>query len=88
MCLAIPARIASIDNTGETARVSLGGVVKEISLALVDGAEVGDYVLVHVGYALNRIDEEEAEQTLALMAEAGMLNEAPAPLADRSGGVA
>jgi hydrogenase expression/formation protein HypC len=73
MCLAIPARIASIDATAETARVTLGGVAKEISLALVDGDLVGDYVLVHVGYALNRISVEEAEQTLALMAEAGML---------------
>ena len=73
MCLAIPARIAAIDDTGQTARVSLGGVVKEISLALIDGAAVGDYVLVHVGYALNRIGEEEARQTLALMAEAGIL---------------
>jgi hydrogenase expression/formation protein HypC len=86
MCLAIPARIASIDDTGETARVTLGGVAKEISLALVDGVEVGDYVLVHVGYALNRIDEDEAEQTLALMAEAGMLTEEPDPLADAAGG--
>jgi hydrogenase expression/formation protein HypC len=77
MCLAIPARIDSIDDSGQTARVSLGGVAKEISLALVDDAAVGDYVLIHVGYALNRISEEEAEQTLALMAEAGMLAQEP-----------
>jgi hydrogenase expression/formation protein HypC len=76
MCLAIPARIDSIDDSGETARVSLGGVAKEISLALVDDAAVGDYVLIHVGYALNRISEEDAQETLALMAEAGMLSEA------------
>jgi hydrogenase expression/formation protein HypC len=73
MCLAIPARIAAIDEIGQTARVSLGGVAKEISLALIDGAAVGDYVLVHVGYALNRIDEQEARETLALMTEAGIL---------------
>lgn len=82
MCLAIPARIAAIDDTGQTARVSLGGVAKDISLALIDGAAVGDYVLVHVGYALNRIDEQEARETLALMAEAGIL---PAAELDAAG---
>jgi hydrogenase expression/formation protein HypC len=75
MCLAIPARITEIAADGETARVALGAVSKEISLALVDSAAVGDYVLVHVGYALNRISEEEAERTLALITEAGMLDE-------------
>ena len=75
MCLAIPAKIASIEPDGQSARVSLGGVIKEISLALVDGVAVGDYVLVHVGYALNRLSEEEAERTLALISEAGMLGE-------------
>ena len=68
MCLAIPARVeALLDN--EMARVSLGGVEREISLALVEGVGVGDYVIVHVGYALNRLDPEEAEETLALFAE-------------------
>lgn len=70
MCLAIPARIAQIlDN--DAAIVDLGGVRKEISLALLDGVEVGDYVIVHVGYALNRLDPEEAEKTLKLFAEIG-----------------
>lgn len=70
MCLAIPARVAELlDNDG--AVVELGGVRKEISLALVDGVEVGDYVIVHVGYALNRLDPEEAEKTLQLFAELG-----------------
>ncbi len=70
MCLAIPARIAQIlDN--DAAVVDLGGVRKEISLALLDGVEVGDYVIVHVGYALNRLDPEEAEKTLKLFAEIG-----------------
>ena len=68
MCLAIPARVAELlDNDG--AVVELGGVRKEISLALVDGVVVGDYVIVHVGYALNRLDPEEAEKTLQLFAE-------------------
>ena len=70
MCLAIPARVAELlDNDG--AVVELGGVRKEISLALVDGVEVGDYVIVHVGYALNRLDPEEAAKTLQLFAELG-----------------
>ena len=70
MCLAMPARVIEIE--GDTARVNLGGVRKAVSLALVDGVEVGDYVLVHVGYALNRISTEEAERTLALFAEVGL----------------
>ncbi|TVT76639.1 MAG: HypC/HybG/HupF family hydrogenase formation chaperone [Denitromonas halophila] len=71
MCLAIPARIVEkLD--GDAARVDLGGVRKEISLALVDGAEVGDYVIVHVGYALSRLDPEEAAKTLALFEESGL----------------
>ena len=71
MCLAIPARnIELLD--GDQCRVELGGVRKEISLALVDDAAVGDYVIVHVGYALTKLDPEEAAQTLALFAEAGI----------------
>ncbi len=64
MCLAIPAKIVSID--GVMAMVEVGGVRKDISLALVDDVIVGDYVIVHVGYALNRLDPEEAELTLQL----------------------
>ncbi len=71
MCLAIPARIVEL-LAGDQCRVELGGVRKEISLALVDGAAVGDYVIVHVGYALTRLDPDEAAQTLALFAEAGI----------------
>jgi hydrogenase expression/formation protein HypC len=71
MCLAVPARITAIEGGTDRATVALGAVRKEISLALVDGAEVGDYVLVHVGYALNRISPEEAERTLTLIERAG-----------------
>lgn len=71
MCLAIPARVVQIQD-GDQAIVDLGGVRKDVSLALVEGVAVGDYVIVHVGYALTRLDPEEAEQTLALMAEAGL----------------
>lgn len=71
MCLAVPALITAIDPATDLAQVALGRVTKEISLALVEGAAVGDYVLVHVGYALGRISPQEAERTLALIAEAG-----------------
>jgi len=72
MCLAVPARVTALDTATATATVSLGGVRKEISVALVESVAVGDYVLVHVGYALNRISAEEARITLELMAEAGL----------------
>ncbi|GAB4354987.1 MAG: HypC/HybG/HupF family hydrogenase formation chaperone [Gammaproteobacteria bacterium] len=70
MCLAIPARIVEIQDE-ENAIVDLGGVRKEISIALVEDVAVDDYVIVHVGYALNKIDPEEAEKTLKLFAEMG-----------------
>ena len=69
MCLAIPARIIELLD-GDQCRVEHESVRKEISLALVDAA-VGDYVIVHVGFALSRLDSEEAEQTLALFAQTG-----------------
>jgi len=75
MCLAIPARVVAIDGSGATATVSLGNVRKVVSLALVEDVEIDDYLLIHVGYALNRISEEEAELTLALFAEAGLAGE-------------
>lgn len=76
MCLAIPARVVEI-GADDQATVDLGGVRKDISLALVDGVSVGDYVILHVGYALTRLDPEEAEKTLAVMAEAGVLESVP-----------
>jgi hydrogenase expression/formation protein HypC len=68
MCLAIPARVVEL-RSAETAVVELGGVRKEISIALVPEAAVGDYVIVHVGHAIGMIDAEEAERTLALFGE-------------------
>ncbi len=65
MCLAIPARIIE-RREGDDALVDLGGVRKTISLALVPEAVVGDYVIVHVGYALSLLDPDEAARTLAL----------------------
>lgn len=71
MCLAIPTRVVELLPDSQ-AVVDLGGVRKTISLELVEGVAVGDYVIVHVGYALTRLDPVEAEQTLALMAQAGI----------------
>lgn len=68
MCLAIPARIDEL-LADDRALIEIGGVKKEISLALVDTVNVGDYVIVHVGYALGCLDREEAERTLALLDE-------------------
>jgi hydrogenase expression/formation protein HypC len=69
MCLALPVRV--IEKTaGVGAIVDLGGIRKEISLALVDGVEVGDWVVLHVGYALAKLDPVEAERTLALFGQA------------------
>jgi hydrogenase expression/formation protein HypC len=66
MCLALPARITEIHDD-DTATVTLGGVRKQVSLALIEDAAVGDYVIVHVGYALSKLDPVEAERTLALL---------------------
>lgn len=74
MCLAIPAKIVRLD-AGDIAVVSIEGIRKPVSTALLDEVAVGDYVLVHVGYALHKVSEEEAERTLAMMAEAGVLAE-------------
>ncbi|MCP4487928.1 MAG: HypC/HybG/HupF family hydrogenase formation chaperone [Gammaproteobacteria bacterium] len=79
MCLALPARIISMDETSDIATVALGEVKREVSLALVDDVSVNDYVLIHVGYALNKVSEEEAEKTLALFAEVGLLDEEATP---------
>jgi hydrogenase expression/formation protein HypC len=70
MCLALPARVVSIHVDG-TATVSIGGLRKTISLALVEGIAEGDYVVLHTGFALSRLDPIEAEKTLALLRDAG-----------------
>jgi len=67
MCLAIPTLVKSIEGT--TARVEIGGVERTISLMLTPEARVGDYVLIHTGFAINVIDEEEALETLDLFEE-------------------
>ncbi|MRR51835.1 MAG: HypC/HybG/HupF family hydrogenase formation chaperone [Rhodocyclaceae bacterium] len=70
MCLAIPAQVVEL-LPDDQALIDLGGVRKEVSLALVSDVAVGDYVIVHVGYALNKLDPDEAAKTLALFAEMG-----------------
>jgi hydrogenase expression/formation protein HypC len=80
MCLAVPGKIESITGVdfGRVARVNFSGVKKDINLAYVPEAVVGDYVLVHVGFAISRIDEAEAKQVfeyLVQMGEAGELAE-------------
>lgn len=77
MCLAIPVKVVEL-GAGDTAIVDLGGVRKEISLALLADVRVGDYVILHVGYALSKLDPEEAERTLALFAELNESGTAPA----------
>jgi len=68
MCLAIPVRVVELGEN-DMALADVGGVRKEISLALVSDVRIGDYVIAHVGYAINKLDPEEAEKTLTLFAE-------------------
>lgn len=77
MCLAVPGRVEEIaDKDGiRMGRVNFGGIVKEVCLAYVPELEVGDYTIVHVGFALSRIDEESAEKTLQAFREMGLLEE-------------
>ncbi len=77
MCLGIPGKIIEIyeQNSLRMGKVDFGGVVKEACLAYVPEAQIGDYTIIHVGFALNVIDEEEAQKTLQLLDEAGILGE-------------
>ena len=77
MCLAIPGRVEEITTEGDlrVGRVNFGGIVKRVCLDYVPDLEVGDYTIVHVGFALSKIDEENAQKTLALFREMGMLDE-------------
>jgi hydrogenase expression/formation protein HypC len=75
MCLALPAQIVEMRD-GDEALVNLGGVRKAVSIALVPEAQLGDYVIVHVGHAIGLLDPEEAQKTLAMFAELGQAAEA------------
>jgi len=67
VCLAVPARIEKI--SGAEAEVDMGGITRKASLMLTPGAQVGDYVLLHAGFAISIVDETEAEETLRLLTE-------------------
>jgi hydrogenase expression/formation protein HypC len=67
MCLSIPARVVEID--ANTARVDVGGMLREISIDLCPDVALGEYVLIHAGFAIQKVDEEEARQTLDLLKE-------------------
>jgi hydrogenase expression/formation protein HypC len=74
MCLAVPGRILTINDAEGVARagrVEFGGIVKDVSLAFVPEAAIGDYVIVHVGFAIARVDEAEAARSLKYMEEIG-----------------
>lgn len=75
MCLGIPGKVIEIYESGgiQMGRVDFGGVIKEACLAYVPDIQVGEYTLIHVGFALNRIDEAEAQETLRLLHEMDML---------------
>lgn len=79
MCLSIPGKLieitAELDETFRTGKVSFDGVIKEVSLTLVPEANVGDYVMVHVGAAISTVDEEEAQKTYDLLKQLGELDE-------------
>jgi hydrogenase expression/formation protein HypC len=73
MCLAVPVKVVSIE--GNEADVEIGGVKRRVSIMLTPEAKVGDYVLLHTGYAINVIDEAEAQETLKILEEMANLDE-------------
>lgn len=76
MCLAIPGKIVEIvDVENQIAKVEVGGVRRSVHFGMVEDVKVGDYVLVHVGFAMSKVDEKEAEETLRLLRELGSYQE-------------
>ncbi len=75
MCLAVPGKILETEerNGDRTARVQFGGIVKQAYLNFVPDAQVGDYVMVHVGFAISKVDAEEAQRTYALLESLGLM---------------
>ena len=74
MCLAIPGKIVSIDERNsdlKMAKVNFGGVMKDICIQWVSDVQIGDYVLAHVGFALNKIDQKDAEETIEILKQMG-----------------
>jgi len=82
MCLAVPGKVLSIDESNpelRMARVDFSGVIKEVSVQWLPETKVGDFILAHVGMALNIIDEEDAQETLRLLRELGEMEENTEP---------
>ena len=78
MCLAVPGKIVSIDESNpelKMAKVNFGGVSRDVCIQWLDDVNIGDYVLVHVGFALNKVDEKDAEETLRILREMGDIEE-------------
>jgi len=73
MCLAVPAKVISI--TGQMAQVELGGLTRQANIMLVPGLRLGDYVLLHAGFAIQTLDEADARETLELLAEIAQIEE-------------
>ena len=75
MCLGIPGRIIEAEEAGlmRMAKVDFGGITRDVCLAYVPEADVGDYVIVHAGFAISQVDESEAQETLDLLIESGLL---------------
>lgn len=81
MCLAIPGKVLDSQESGggRLGRIQFGGIVRQVRLDFVPEAEVGDYVMVHVGFAISRVDAAEAERTYQLLEEMGALSEELSP---------
>lgn len=76
MCLAIPGKIVEIvDEENRIAKVEIGGVRRGVNIGMLDDVKLGDYVLVHVGFAMSKIDEQQAEETLRVLQELGSYQE-------------
>ncbi len=71
MCIGVPGKVISVDKESEIGEVDFGGVSRTVSMQLCPEAEIGDYVLVHVGFAIQKLDKEDAEITLELLRELG-----------------
>ena len=80
MCLAVPGKVISIDESNpelRMAKVNFGGVNKNICIQWLPDVKIGEYVLAHVGFALNKVDEKDAEETIKILREMGDLDEIP-----------
>jgi len=81
MCLAVPGKVLTKENIGgvEVGQVQFGGVIRQVALGFVPEADIGDYVMVHVGFAISKVDAEEAKRTYELLEQLGALEEELGP---------